>query len=97
MKTLAAVRAQSQLFVEPLPAHSNFWHGHVGIIITELIISPGCRNFERMKTRNCILGAEDRNISLDIKGEGLSAAAGGGDGRVARDIAGNIQRIGILL
>src|SRR5438477_10876196 len=97
MKTLATSRAQSQLFVQRLPADAKFGHRYVGVIVTELLVATGRRDFEGMKAGNCILGAEDWNISLGIKGKGFSPAVSHGNGRITRDIAGNIQRIRILV
>ena len=89
-KTLTPGRAQSQLFVQRLPADTKFGYGHVGIIVTEPLVAASRRDFERMKAGNRILRAENWNVSLRIKGKGFPTAVRDRNRRIACDVAGDV-------
>src|SRR5204862_623933 len=65
-KSLSPGSPQSQLLIERLPADAKFGHGHISIVVTEFFVATGGAKFERMKTGNCILGAEDWNSSFGV-------------------------------
>src|SRR5207248_7077107 len=93
----APAGTQCQLFIERLPAHANFWHEHIAVVVQEFFKARPSGKLEGVEPGYFKIRAENRNPGFSVEGVGFSSPARGRHRGITGDVTLDVQHIWSLL